>query len=157
MPPVRYRYLSHAGIPRVPSVHPVEPWLCGRVCGTLNQPYSETRTRIYIGAFESPIPQGQPVSCCVLDSGGPYRLGGVPPGDWFVLAMAVAVENVDVEPWARRPLYVSAIKPIVSTPGRLLRHDIDMHPTRSVDLPILLALPELDSVEVPGLACRAAL
>lgn len=43
---------------------------------------------IYVGLFSKPIPQGKPISCTMLTGPGPFRLGLVPPGWYYLLAAA---------------------------------------------------------------------
>lgn len=151
MSPSRYRYLSRSGIPPVTFATPGPERPMGGVYGALNMPQNDIPTRIYVATFDSPLPQGLPVACDIVDSAGSYRMDKVPDGEWFIQAAAVAVENVDPRPWRRKPLYVNVIVPVRVTGGGLVRLDLDLHPTRLIDLPILLALPELDSRELPSL------
>ena len=148
--PARYRLLSHVGMPLVPSYSsPNDARPTGVVNGLVNMPDTGAPLRVYIAAFDSPIAQGLPTSCDVLDSSGPYHLGSMPPGDWFIRAAAVATTDVDPRPWIRRPLFVGECHRITVRPGHSGKIDLDMHPVGPLDLPILLALPELDSVSFP--------
>jgi hypothetical protein len=112
-------------------------------------PPTDIPTRIYVVGFDSPIPQGIPAACDVVDSARPYRLGPMPKGRWYVQAVAVAVANVDPRPWLRKPLFVRASGPVCMANEGGIRLDIDLRPTSAIDLPILLALPELDSHCMP--------
>ncbi|MFD0633865.1 hypothetical protein ACFQ9X_22215 [Catenulispora yoronensis] len=118
--------------------------------------------RIYIGVFDSPIVQGAPLSCDVRDAPGPYRLDRVPNGQWHVRAAAVALaaDGADPGPGLRKPLFVAAPDP-VTVRGGCLDVDLELHEAGSLDLPILLALPELDRGRVktavdPGPSSRTA-
>jgi AraC family transcriptional regulator len=150
--PARYRAMAQVGIePPAQSRPGGAPQRIGSVFGSLRLPPSDLRTRIYIGSFESPIPQGMPISCDILEGDGPYLLDAVPDGEWYIQAAAVAMEGVDPRPWNRRPLFVGGSQPVRISSGLGVRVDIDMRPTRSTDLPILVALPELDSCRLPDL------
>jgi AraC family transcriptional regulator len=149
MSPTRYRLLSQAGIPPLP--HPVAAGGgqgLGAIRGLIHIPDGDVPTRVYIGAFDSPIAQGQPSSLDIVESSGSYRLDAVPDGLWFVRAAAVAVRDLDPRPWLRRPLFTGSCAPVLVRSGQVLDLNIDLHPTCALDLPVLLALPELDSRRV---------
>jgi AraC-like DNA-binding protein len=149
MSPARYRYLSRVGIPPVPFAGPAVQHSTGTVHGSLRFPEIATRTRVYVATFDSPIPQGMPVACDVVDYTRPYQLSGVPSGEWFVHAAAVALGDVDPRPSRRRPLFVNSGAAVYVPAGGKIEVNIDLHPTGPIDLPILLALPELDSQQIP--------
>lgn len=51
--------------------------------------FPETFTGIiFLGVFPRPIPQGKPVRCMKLSAPGPFHLGPLPSGCWYVLAAA---------------------------------------------------------------------
>jgi AraC family transcriptional regulator len=148
--PGRYRSLSVVGIPEIPSPYPLTvARRFGTVHGKVTLPMTQAQVRIYVGAFASPIVEGVPAACDILDASGGYELPGVPEGEWFVRAAAVAVRDVDPRPWMRRPLFVGTARPLVMRAGRVLQTDITMRQVSTIDLPLLLALPELDSRRVP--------
>ena len=142
--PARYRYLSEAGIP-VPEYEPAIGHHLGGLRGSVTSPETGVPTRIYVALFDSTIPQGIPVACSVLDGDETYDLTAVPDGQWFLHATAVAVQNLDPRPWMRKPVYVSASRPVKVIAGRVATANVELRPPRLTDLPILLALPELDS------------
>jgi AraC-like DNA-binding protein len=146
--PARYRLLSHSGIPMVSIPMPRDPGRGGSISGSLHLPTTDTPVRTYIGVFESMIVQGQPVACDILDSPGEYRLTGIPDGQWFIRAVAVANGNVDLRPWDRKPLFVSP-REWAAPSGQPTVVDLYMRPIRPIDLPVLLALPELDCEVLP--------
>jgi len=162
MSPTRYRWMSHVGMAPLPEqempAQAIAPKAAdrgfGAVHGRLGMPQTDTPMRIYVGAFNGPIAQGLPVSCDILESSGSYLLNAVPAGTWYIRAVAVAVRDVDPRPWARRPLLVGAGNPVEIRSGIAVNVDITMHPTCALDLPVLLALPELDSRLVPEQASR---
>jgi AraC family transcriptional regulator len=152
MSPTRYRWLSDVGIPPLSYVaSPGSGHRANTVRGLVHIPESDTPTRVYICAFSSPIAQGLPSSYDIIESSGTYQLASVPDGLWFIRAAAVPVGDVDPRPWLRRPLFMGGASPVLVHSGRVLDLNIDMHPTCALDLPILLALPELDSRKVPEL------
>jgi AraC family transcriptional regulator len=126
-----------------------------QVTGTVTLPSGYASARVYVGAFASPIVERRPVSSVVTDvtdAGEPigYRLPGIPEGTWFIHAVAIA-DSIDPEPWTRRALLVSGLRPVTMAMGGRIRADISLRPRRPTDLPILLALPDLEP-ESDGIA-----
>ena len=142
--PARYRYLSETGIP-APEYPLVTGQHLGGLRGSVTAPQTDVPTRVYVSLFDSTIPQGTPIACAVLDGESSFELLGVPEGQWFIHATAVAVRNLDPRPWMRKPVYVAASRPVKVVAGRTVTANVELRPPRLTDLPILLALPELDS------------
>ncbi|HST48003.1 helix-turn-helix transcriptional regulator [Jatrophihabitans sp.] len=155
MSPARFRVLSHSGLPALPRPETDSYPGSGELHGTVVLPPNTMPLRVYVGAFGSPIVEGMPVSCDILDTYAnaegcqvhEYRLSEVPVGKWYVRAAAVAVRwaDSDIRPWARRPLFLGSGKSIVMLPDHTVELHIPMRAVDSTDLPILLALPELDN------------
>ena len=121
----------------------------GLVAGTISMPEDYGVARVYIGAFSTPIVQGSPVSAVVADvisagQPGRYRLADVPEGTWFIHAVAVA-DSADPEPWTRRSVLVGGHEAVTVGAGAEIRADISLRPKCVTDLPILLALPDLEA------------
>jgi AraC-like DNA-binding protein len=147
--PARYRYLSETGIP-APGCQTAPGQHVGVVRGSVTAPETGVPTRVYVALFDSTIPQGNPLACAVLDSGSSYELTAAPDGQWFLHAAAVAVHNLDPRPWMRKPVLLAAGRPVKVAAGRTATANVELRLPRQTDLPILLALPELDSrVPVP--------
>lgn len=153
--PARYRAHSEAGTP-VPSI--TRPRRDSRrpcaVRGLVEVPYTGLRARVYVAAFPDPIPQGMPGACDVLDAAGEYRLDALPDGIWYVRAAVVAIDGVDPRPWNRRPLFIGASEAVSVRTGCIAHIDLQTREFCPFDLPILLALPELDSWQPAQLALR---
>lgn len=164
--PSRFRSLSHSGFPVFAPVETPALLRTTAVAGTVVLPPTNTPMRIYVGAFSSPIVEGIPVSCDIIDVPAHgdrvrrFRLNAVPAGEWHVRATAVAVRwaDVDPRPWARHPLFVGSSLSIVKPSGPNLNLRIPMRGMDMIDVPILLALPELDnrSFPEPELSARPA-
>jgi AraC-like DNA-binding protein len=155
MSPGQFRDLSRTGI-TPPLRRQVGIGRTGQVTGWLYAPKTGRPMRTYIGAFESNIPEGQPKACVALDASGKYELDGLPDGNYFIHAVAVAQQELDPRPWNRRPLFVAnnqSVQVLADTPVRV---DLRLRPTRITDLPVLIALPELDSRRVPAPVLVAA-
>jgi AraC family transcriptional regulator len=154
--PTRYRLMSTIEWPPAPPTGPADPAAsspshpAGAVHGSINIPESDTLTRVYIAAFDSPIAQGLPSSVNILESTNCYHLAAIPPGQWYIKAAAVAMGDVDPRPWARRPLFVGESRPLTVKANSSFKIDIDMHEPCPTDTPILLALPELDNWNTVG-------
>jgi AraC family transcriptional regulator len=150
--PARYRHLSQAGIPqlslRIPQQR-TERESVGTVYGQLHVPPTAIPIRTYVGAFASPILQGKPISCAMVEhSESTYRLAAVPPGEWFVQAVTVATRDVqekDVPLSIRRPVFFAPPQPVSVRGGDSRQLDIHPRPSQPIDVPVLLAIPELDS------------
>jgi AraC family transcriptional regulator len=150
--PAKYRMLSDVGIPAISSPFALaNPLRFGTVTGKVTLPTTDVPVRVYIGAFNSPVVEGMPTSCDILDSSGFYELPRLPEGEWFIRAAAVAVRNVDPRPWLRTPLYVGSSRPVIVRGNSSFDIDLAMRRFTSLDLPVLLALPELDSRHLPEL------
>jgi AraC-like DNA-binding protein len=154
--PARYRALSRDGIQSLSAFSGQSHGRqTGAVCGWVDVPETAMPVRVYVGAFEDSIAQGVPSACDIRGGPGPYRLADLPEGRWFIRSTVVAVRDLDPCPWKRRPLFVGAAEPVSVRPGRAVEVSIETRPTCALDLPILLALPELDSRKVPDIELAA--
>lgn len=152
--PARFRALSHScnGLPLLAGHAIATSRHAGTVHGYVTLPPSTVRIKIYLAAFCSPVVEGIPVACTIVDSPMEsfrvveYRLDGLPVGTWHVRATAVAACRA-VNNWqpAREPVFLGSGKPEISRAGQVVELNLVMRPTRVVDPPILLALPELDN------------
>lgn len=102
---------------------------------------------IFVGAFRTPIPLGQPAGCTLMTAPGPFNITGVPRGSYFVFAAAFR--------WSEEPL--SYLLPdmgqlCVGTAATDLgagaahasaRAEVELRPVRISDPPIVVALPLL--------------
>ncbi|MFL6109909.1 MAG: helix-turn-helix domain-containing protein [Catenulispora sp.] len=152
--PGRYRFRSRAGRHALTGGRaPGHPNPAGELTGAVLAPPGAAphrATRTYVGLFTSPVIQGVPVVCDVLDHPGPYRLCGVPPGTWYIRAATVEMGALDRHPWARRPRLLGAADGVTVHPdGRPVEQGIVLRTATVLDPPILLALPELDNFGTP--------
>ena len=142
--PGRFRRVARSGgLKPAPS-----PWDAPSrgvpVTGTITLPPGYTCGPVYLGAFDTPIIQRQPASSVIVDAAdGSYILPAVPPGRWFLRAVAVA-DNSAPEPWTRRILLVGGAGPLTFTAGTSSYVKLELRPRQPTDLPILLALPDLE-------------
>jgi len=146
MSPSRYRDCTRledfGPLPAPPGPDPRR----GTVVGTVCRSEVVTRGNLYIGAFESPIPEGVPVSCDVL---GPdrqhFELQGVPEGTWHVRIAGLDGSGRAYGP--ERQLLVGTGPAVTLRSGNVVELDITLRPSSPFDLPMLFALPELDGWE----------
>jgi AraC family transcriptional regulator len=141
--PTRYRFLARYGLP--PLALPASRASHGMstVTGRLHFPAEVGPVRVYVGAFKTPIMEGHPRSCDVLDESRPFRLE-VPDGLWFIRAAAVAMHDDEPGPQIRLPRLIGSGWGVRARGGRVYHTDVQLGPVTRLDLPILLALPELD-------------
>lgn len=131
------------------------------VTGTILFPKGYGGARAYVAAFDTPIVQRKPASAVIVDVPAtaepiPFELRDVPKGRWFFRTVAVA-DNADPEPWTRRTLLVGGSGAVSVATSMNLSTEMKLRPRRPTDLPILLALPDLepeDQGDWPGSAER---
>ncbi|MFI9008089.1 helix-turn-helix transcriptional regulator [Actinosynnema sp. NPDC053489] len=151
VPPARYRALSHGGVLSPSSFSgPARGAQAGSVSGWVGVPETGTPVRVYVGAFKDPIAQGMPVACDIRDGAGPYRLEAMPEGQFHLRAAVVAVDDLDPNPSKRRPLFVGGAEAVTVRSGAAAEADLETRSVCTLDLPILLALPELDTRRSAG-------
>jgi AraC-like DNA-binding protein len=154
--PTRFRRMWGEGIhadrdsaPAAQAPHAQSP--DGTVTGMVCLPPEYASARVYLGAFETPIIQRRPLSWMVVDtrsaSPASYLLASIPPGEWFIRAVAEA-DSADPEPWTRRSLLVGGQGSVTVTASAVSRVDIPLRPRRPTDLPILFAVPDLERQEL---------
>lgn len=150
--PTRYRVLAPYGLPPLPPSDPSShgaPGAVSTVTGRLRIPADAGPLRVYVGAFSTPIVEGYPQSWDVVDECRPFRLD-VPDGLWFIRAAAVGLDDVGPRPQLRLPRLVGKAWAVRARAGRVYRADVQLRAMTPLDLPILLALPELDGAGYAG-------
>ena len=146
--PGRFRSIAQRGgivlpHPRRPSSAPY-----AAVSGTIVFPQGYSVGRVYLGTFDTPIVQRRPAAAVMIEppataSSCSFELTGVPHGTWFLRAVAVA-DDTDPEPWTRRTLLVGGTGPVTIAADTAIPAGIELRTRRPTDLPILLALPDLE-------------
>ncbi|GIG56782.1 AraC family transcriptional regulator [Longispora fulva] len=148
--PARYRWLSQHGIPQLSRTTEAGPPRRATLGGHLLLPHIDVPVKVYVGVFDSPIVQGLPAACDILETSGAFVLRDIPEGEWHLRAAAIALDDIASGPSLRRPLAVGAHDPIFVVAGADLEVDLELHPIGSFDMPILFALPELDKLAATG-------
>jgi AraC-like DNA-binding protein len=142
--PAKYRFLARCGMPQLTLPAACTDQKTSTVTGRIHIPETAGPVRVYVAAFNTPIVEGLPQSCDILEDSGPFHLT-VPDGLWFVRAAAVAPhEDEDPGPKIRMPRLIGSGWPVKVRGGRVYTSDVQLRAVTPFDLPILLALPELD-------------
>lgn len=148
--PGRYRRMAKGSDSELlvppPAPPPSQGW-AKRVNGKIILPRDHAIASVYVGVFRTAILQGWPQAATVLQfrSPGHWQTYGlqVPPGEWFVHAVAVA-DTIDPEPWTRRVQLAGKSGPILAADETSTSAVISLRPVSPMDPPILFALPELE-------------
>jgi AraC-like DNA-binding protein len=99
---------------------------------------------IFVGLFESPIPQTQPVACDLRTTAGEYRIGQVPDGEYYVMAVAFdKAEDPLTTLLAEKTLRGKAGPVVVENGAMRGMTDVTLRESRLTDPPIVVALPLL--------------
>lgn len=113
------------------------------VVGTVRLPEGYGAARVYVGIFDTRIVQRRPHAATLLNVTSqqphPYWLPRIPAGRWYLHAVAVA-DSAEPEPWTQRHLLVGGGHPVAAGLGA-----ITLRPRCRTDLPVLLALPDLEA------------
>jgi AraC family transcriptional regulator len=149
--PAKYRFLARCGLPplTLPTAVCSDDQKTSTLTGRLHLPDDAGRVRVYVGAFNTPIVEGLPQACDILEGSGPFHLA-VPDGLWFVRVAAVDIHDDDTGPTVRMPRLLGSGWSVKARGGRVYSSDVQLHTVTPFDLPILLALPELDGPRTPA-------
>ncbi|MER6241338.1 helix-turn-helix transcriptional regulator [Streptomyces clavifer] len=152
--PARYRALARAGLLAPSGGAATGPQQLLDGCrpaslleGTIRLPTAQP-VRIYVGAFRESIVQGRPTACAILDGPGSFSLS-LPEGAWYIRAAVLAMEDPPSPLGQRRPLLVASSQVLNVRRDQVTRVNLIGRPLTPLDLPILLALPELDFSGLP--------
>ncbi|MGQ0841314.1 helix-turn-helix domain-containing protein [Actinokineospora sp.] len=151
--PITYRQLGGATSEELPVDERVGAEIrTTAVRGHVTPPRTGVAGMVFVGLFPGRMLQGSPVRCVVLDRPGPYALHDVPPGTWHVLAHSVppgTETSMDPTP------FVGSHGPITIRADITARiADVELHPMRVFDPPVLSALLDVRSAALRRLAAR---
>ncbi|MET9153827.1 AraC family transcriptional regulator [Streptomyces griseoflavus] len=100
----------------------------------------------FVGLFPTPVPQGQPVRCTVLDGPGSFEMHDVPAGTWYLLVHSVPYgsEHLPSGTADGDTVSVGRYGPVTAhADTALLPAEITLRPVGALDPPVLMALLDL--------------
>lgn len=104
------------------------------------------RGTIYVGVFPGPIPQGAPVRCTRLNGPGRYMLTNLADGVYHLRAAAFP-EATELQACllpGERMLLGNNGSPLIVRHGQVFGDpDLELHPPRLIDPPLVMGLPLL--------------
>jgi AraC-like DNA-binding protein len=111
--------------------------------GVINAPETLSGL-IFVGLFESPIPQNQPVACDLRTTGGEYHIAAVPDGQYYVMAVAFDKAEDPLTTLLAEKTFRGKNGPVVVANGAISGPtDVTLRESRLTDPPIVVALPLL--------------
>ncbi|MGW0767404.1 helix-turn-helix transcriptional regulator [Streptomyces sp. NPDC002676] len=152
--PTQYRQLNCAGAVYDPQAGACadQPPVTAAAVGTASLTGTvRTQERplfaAYLGLFGSPIMQGRPVTAAF--AADEFRMCDVPPGTWYLHAVAHSAAAWPGEPYAEPPLLVDMAGPLRITPGGRVTVDLSLRPSDWTRPPILSAVPGVRGALLP--------
>ncbi|MFF4508423.1 helix-turn-helix transcriptional regulator [Streptomyces sp. NPDC001401] len=147
MPPSQFRHPAEgAALPLPPTGRHLHAARGTAAAVTISLPRGCPGLRVYVGIFPSPILQSPPVAAKIIDAAGDHTvrcvLPNVPPGTWFVHAVAAA-RATGLDRRTRHLLFVDRRDAVAAGTRAALRVAMRLRPRERTDPPILLALPDL--------------
>ncbi|PWJ04808.1 AraC family transcriptional regulator [Streptomyces sp. NWU49] len=127
----------------------------GTLRGRVYLPGDRAPGHCFVGLFPTPVPQGQPVRCTVLDGPGPFELCDVPAGTWYVLVHSVPYghEHLPSGTGEEDVVSVGGYGPVTAHEDTLLMPaEIVLRPLDALDPPVLTALLDLRTSTVDRIA-----
>ena len=144
--PARYRKQAEAGLISPGLLTQRSGWAGGRVTCRLAMPNCGMPTRTYLSLAGRPGQPGFVVACELSAESRNVELENLPEGPLTIRAVAVPTGGLDPRPWARRPLLLSDPVELTVSASRVASARMQLRPPRFTDLPVLIALPELDNL-----------
>ncbi|MCX5563713.1 AraC family transcriptional regulator [Streptomyces sp. NBC_00038] len=151
--PTQYRKLSLAarddtGEPATDAAAPAAsvPAPAGRCAGSVTgalRTAEAALSPIYVGAFDSPILQGAPVSWSSTSAPGRFTLARVPQGTWYIHAVAQGSRGGSTAD-PELALLMATVGPVRVGADTAHRLDITLCPPDWTCPPVLSALPGID-------------
>ncbi|WP_274365087.1 helix-turn-helix transcriptional regulator [Paenibacillus thermotolerans] len=99
---------------------------------------------VLIGLFAKPIPEGLPLRGTLVSSLGPFRLTGIKPGTYYLMATSVSWGTKAADMMLpQATLRTRSREPIVVGPYETVLRRVKLYLPRPDDPPILISLPLL--------------
>lgn len=135
------------------ALHPDSQQSSSFVTGRVNCPVSFSGV-IFVGLFDTRIPQKRPVAGAVMTQTGGYQVGMCPDGSYHVLAAGLHLSRDPLTYWLPDPsslLVGSGHQLLLVQNDKPLRAvNVTLRPMTILDPPILVALPALLAGESHG-------
>jgi AraC family transcriptional regulator len=114
------------------------------VCGQIAAP-EHFEGLIFVGLFDTPVPQVGPTACCVIETPGCYRITQVPDGRFYLFALGVASGGDPRNYFLCEGALRAGGHGIRVVNGRAIEGstNLSLRPPNPVDPPVLLTLPFL--------------
>jgi AraC family transcriptional regulator len=145
MPPSQFRHAEGTALNSIPPENTVHS-SHGTAAVTVSFSNGCSDLPVYIGIFASPILQCPPVAAKIVDAADDHPLScvlpNVPPGTWFVHAVAAA-RATGLDHRTDQTLFVDRRDSVTVGTRTTLHVSMRLRPSRPTDPPILLALPDL--------------
>ncbi|BAG17431.1 putative AraC-family transcriptional regulator [Streptomyces griseus subsp. griseus NBRC 13350] len=127
-----------------------------RVRGFVTAPTVAELGLIFLGIFPTRVPEGQPISCTVLRTPGPFEMENVPPGVWYLLGHSVPASTHEALTDGL-PIHVGSLGPLEIRP-RVAHPDVEfpLRGVRVLDPPVLMALQKVRSAAFENNLVRPA-
>lgn len=112
---------------------------------------------ILVGLFSSPVPQGEPVACALLDRAGSFRIESIPDGSYYLFAAGLRSSNDPLDCLlAAAVLRARTEYPVWISGGRIKSGPITLklRPGELTDPPILVSLAKLLTQRADALPVR---
>lgn len=123
--------------------------------GRVHFPEDRSPGYCFVGLFPSPVPQGRPVRCTVLDGPGPFELADIPDGTWYVLVHSVPYgrEHLPAGTDDGDLVSVGRYGPVTAHADTLLMPaDISLRAPDPQDPPVLTALLDMRTAALEAVA-----
>lgn len=145
VPPTEFRRLGGYA-PLIPEAGCASSARGATLMGRIQPPAGDFQGPTFVGVFPTPVPEGQPVQCTVLDRPGRWSFTDLSAGRWYVLAVSVAsTAGAPVPRLAGElPTMVGRAGPIdVPARATTVHSQVRLEPMRPTDPPVLLALLDI--------------
>jgi hypothetical protein len=98
---------------------------------------------IFVGLFSTPIPEGVPVACSLQYLSGPFQIGGVPQGHYFLFVLGLPWPD-NISDYFNHDSMLRGGGELVRVGGDTIHcPDVILRAAETTDPPILINIPAL--------------
>jgi len=144
-PPQHFRHMAARVAELPPQRVPVAADCSGEITGVVQGPKAESRAVVCVGMFPTPIPQGRPVDCTILDGPGPFSMRSGRDGIFYFSAAMILLSASDIRQMLNDPVLTGRSEAVRIHDGRTVGGPVKLtlRPSRLTDPPILVPLGAL--------------